>query len=125
VIVGVGVDIIEINRIAEAMERNQNFLSKVFTLKERQYMEGKKNMAQHAAGMFAAKEAVAKALGTGVRGFSMADIEIVRDEMGKPSVLLQAAAAELASKFGDYSIHLSISHSKDNAIAYVIIEVLK
>jgi len=123
VIVGIGVDIIEINRIAEAMERNQNFASKIFSVRERQYMKDKKNKAQHAAGMFAAKEAVSKALGTGIRGFSMTDIEVVRDERGKPNVVLQGGAQKIAASFGDYRIHLSISHNKENAIAYVIIEV--
>lgn len=122
-IVGIGVDIIEIKRIEEAMERNHNFAAKVFTLKERQYMQDKKTIAQHAAGMFAAKEAVSKALGTGIRGFSMGDIEVVRDELGKPNVILQGAAHQIAANFGEYRIHLSISHSKDNAVAYVLIEV--
>ena len=122
-IVGIGVDIIEIERIAEAIDRNENFISKVFSVREREYMQGKKNMAHHAAGMFAAKEAVAKALGTGIRGFSMADVEVVRDEFGKPQVILQGGAKEIAAGFGEYRIRLSISHSRDNAIAYVIIEV--
>lgn len=122
-IVGIGVDIIEIKRIEEALERNQSFISKVFSIRERQYMEDKKNRAQHAAGMFAAKEAVGKALGTGIRGFSMIDIEVVRDEIGKPNVVLHGGADKIAAQFGDYRIHLSISHNRDNAIAYVTIEV--
>lgn len=120
---GIGVDITETDRIREAVTRNDNFAAKAFCEEELKYMKGKKCMTQHAAGMFAAKEAVSKALGTGFRGFSLRDIEIRRDELGKPFVILHNLAREIAEGFGDYTVHLSISHGRDNAVAYAVLEV--
>lgn len=122
-IVGVGVDIVEIDRISKALNKNGNFISKTFTENEQEYMRGKKSMDQHAAGMFAAKEAVAKALGTGFRGFFLKDIEVIRDDKGKPSIILHNGAKDIAQQLGAYIIHLSISHEKSNAIAYAVLEV--
>ncbi len=122
-IVGVGVDIVEIDRISKALSKNGNFISKTFTENEQEYMSGKKSMDQHAAGMFAAKEAVAKALGTGFRGFFLKDIEVIRDDKGKPSIILHNGAEDIAQQLGAYIIHLSISHEKSNAIAYAVLEV--
>ena len=122
-ITGVGVDIVEIRRISEAVKRNTRFLEKVFTDVELKYLKERKLRAEYIAGRFAAKEAVAKALGTGVRGFGLKDIEIDRTEMGKPIVMLKGMAKSIAEQQGDYKIHLSISHGEDNAVAYVVIEV--
>ena len=77
------------------------------------------------AGRFAAKEAVAKALGTGFRGFDFKDIEIDRTTLGKPIVILKGKAKLIAKKEGQYNIHLSISHGEDSAVAYAILEVEK
>lgn len=123
-IIGIGVDIIEIDRIENAINRNENFLCKVFTEAEVDYMKGKKSMLQHAAGMFSAKEAVSKALGTGISGFTLKDIEVVRDSKGKPDVVLQGGAKVIAESYGAYKIHLSISHGRDNAVAYAILEAI-
>ena len=123
-IIGVGVDIIEIDRIETAINRNESFISKVFCDAEIEYMKDKKSMLQHAAGMFCAKEAVSKALGTGIRGFSMKDIEIGRDENGKPFVTLQGGARAIAEGYGNYKVHLSISHGRDNAVAYAVLELI-
>jgi holo-[acyl-carrier protein] synthase len=123
VIVGVGIDIIEIDRIETAINRNDNFVSKVFCEAEIEYMKGKKAVFQHAAGMFSAKEAVSKALGTGISGFTLKDIEIQREKNGKPFVTLRGGAKKIAENFGSYKIHLSISHGRDNAVAYAVLEV--
>lgn len=77
------------------------------------------------AGRFAAKEAVSKALGTGIRGFEFKDIEIDKNTLGKPIVSLRGEAKKLGEKLGNYKIHLSISHSKENAIAYAVLEVIE
>jgi phosphopantethiene--protein transferase domain len=123
-IAGIGVDIIEIDRVEAALKKNDNFLVRVFCKEEIDYMINKKSMLQHAAGMFAAKEAISKALGSGIRGFSLKDIEIKRDQRGKPFVTLYNGAKDLAEGFGNYRLHLSISHGRDNAVAYAVLEVI-
>ncbi|SMC23285.1 holo-[acyl-carrier-protein] synthase [Clostridium acidisoli DSM 12555] len=122
-IVGVGVDILEINRIKDAIEKNSFFLEKIYTQNEIEYLKSRNFRPEYAAGRFAAKEAVAKALGTGIFQFSMKDIEIDRNANGKPVVVLRGKAKQVAQKFGEYKINLSISHSRENAIAYAVIEV--
>lgn len=122
-IAGIGVDIVEISRISEALHRNNKFLEKVFTELEIKYLQDRKLQPQFAAGRFAAKEAVSKALGTGFRGFGFRDIEIDRTELGKPTVNLKGKAKEIAESFGRYKLHLSISHGQDNAVAYAVLEV--
>lgn len=123
-ILGVGTDIVEINRIKEAIEKNSLFLQKVYTHNEIEYLKSRNLRPEYAAGRFAAKEAVSKALGTGFMQFSIRDIEIDRNVKGKPIVILKGKAKQIASKFGNYRIHLTISHSKENAIAYAILEVI-
>lgn len=122
-IVGVGVDIIEISRIKDALDKNSLFLEKVYTHNEIEYLKSRNFRPEYAAGRFAAKEAIGKALGTGIFQFSMKDIEIDRNANGKPVVVLRGKAKQVAQKFGEYKINLSISHSRENAIAYAIIEV--
>ncbi|KEH97343.1 holo-ACP synthase [Clostridium massiliodielmoense] len=122
-IIGIGTDIVEIDRINRAIERTPNFVSKLFTKTEIKYLISRKMRPEFVAGKFAAKEAVAKALGTGFRKFRFRDIEINKNELGKPLVLLNGDAKKIAKKFGDYKIHLSISHGRENAIAYAILEV--
>lgn len=117
-------DIIEINRIENAIKRNNMFLCKVFNQEEIMYYAKRKYRAEFVAGGFAAKEAISKALGTGFRGFSLKDIQITRNEMGKPEVELRGRANEIAKEKGEYIMHLSISHSDNNAVAYAILEVL-
>lgn len=124
-VAGIGVDIIEIDRVEAALKKNDNFLVKVFCKSEIDYMINKKSMLQHAAGMFAAKEAVSKALGSGISGFSLRDIEVRRDQRGKPYVILHNGAKDLAEGFGSYRFHLSISHGRDNAVAYALLEVVQ
>ena len=124
-IIGVGIDIIEIRRIKNAIESNGRFLEKIFTSSELEYLKSRNLRPEYVAGRFAAKEAVAKALGTGFRGFDFKDIEIDRTTLGKPIVILKGKAKLIAKKEGQYNIHLSISHGEDSAVAYAILEVEK
>ena len=117
-IFGIGCDLIEIERIDKADKR---FLEKHFTKSERELFEMKKQ-PQTIAANFAAKEAFSKALGTGVRGFSLIDVEVLRDDMGKPYINLYNGAKELCKKAGIGEIFVSLSHSKELAMAYVVLE---
>lgn len=123
VIAGIGTDIIEIERIDRAVKRTNNFIDKVFTEKEKEYFKTKNYRPEVLAGNFAAKEAVSKALGTGFREFGLLDIEVLRDSKGKPIVSLSDKIHKLLS-INKFIIHISISHSRDNAIAYAVMEVL-
>ena len=106
----VGLDIIEIDRVAALAERNPRFLLRVFTPQERRYCLGKKKKWQHFAVRFAAKEAVWKALGR--RDLPLRDISVRRDRFGRPSVVLEGTAAP--------SIRLSLSHSDKTAAAVAV-----
>ena len=85
-IFGIGIDIAEIYRIKDILEKNNRFINKIFTENERKYFESKNFRVETIAGNFAAKEAISKALGTGIRNFEFKDIEVIRDEKGKPIV---------------------------------------
>lgn len=121
-IIGTGIDIIEISRIDRAVNRSSRFLDRVFTDREISYFKETGNKPCHIAGTFAAKEAVLKALGTGLKEMSWKDIEITRDSMGKPSVTLYKNAEIIALSIGIRQIHISISHGRDHAIAGAIAE---
>lgn len=121
-IIGIGIDIVEIRRIKGAVERNDSFIDKLFNREEVEYLKSRGFRSEYVAGRFAAKEAVSKALGTGFRGFNFKDIVIDRTSLGKPIVILKGKAKMIAQKYGDYKIHLSISHGEDNAIAYAVLE---
>lgn len=123
-IVGIGIDIIEINRIQKALEKSPSFIDKIFTKNEIEYLNSRNMRAEFVAGKFAAKEAVAKAIGTGFRGFDFRDVEIDKTTLGKPIVILRGNAKKMDQKWGKYKIHLSISHSRENAIAYAVIETI-
>jgi holo-[acyl-carrier-protein] synthase len=115
-ITGIGVDLIEIDRVIKACE-NESFLTKYYTDKE---IEIIKPDQKRAADNFAVKEAVAKMLGTGFRSFTPKDIEVLRDPLGKPYVVLYGSAAELAKQQGATKIHVSISNSKEFSNAFVV-----
>ncbi len=120
-IAGIGSDIVEIKRVREIIERRgQSFLERIFTHAEIGYCFLAKDASIRFAGRFAAKEAVLKALGTGLRGVRWQDIEIVRDSFGKPMVRLTAGAASLAESQKITEIFLTISHSRNYAIAYAV-----
>lgn len=121
-LIGVGCDVIEIARVAKAMERRA-FVERVYAPEEIAYCEGRgKQAASSFAARFAAKEAVLKALGTGLRGGELTEIVITNDDLGKPSVQLRGYHAELAAKLGVKNIALSMSHSRVAALAYVVME---
>ncbi|GAA0177633.1 holo-ACP synthase [Clostridium sediminicola] len=122
-IAGIGVDIIEIDRINKSIERNPNFINKIFTENEIEYFKLRKMRPEYIAGRFAAKEAISKALGTGIRGFDIKDIEIDRNALGKPIAVLKGKCKKILKKYPNYKMHISISHSKENAIAYALLEV--
>lgn len=115
--IGIGNDIIEINRIEKAIKKI-NFITKVFTENEIKLFEIKGSRAEFFAGRFAAKEAVSKALGTGFREFSLTDIEILNDSLGKPYVTFKNNIDFYNKK---YFIDISISHCKEYATAVAII----
>lgn len=115
-ITGIGVDIIEIDRVLKACE-SERFMSKNFTVDEINLIHSD---PKKAADNFAVKEAVSKMFGTGFRGFGLIEIEVLRDELGKPYVKLHGRAEKLAKEQGVTNIFVSISNTKDLANAYVI-----
>ena len=120
--IGVGCDVIEIARVRKAIERDA-FLQRVFAKEEIAYcMSRGAQAAASFAARFAAKEAVLKALGTGLRGGELQEIVITNDALGKPSVQLLGYHAELAAQLGVNNIAISMSHSRETAMAYVIME---
>src|SRR5215831_3156703 len=123
-IVGTGVDIAEVHRIAAAVKRfGDRFLKRVFTAEEVRYCLGKTNTAERLAARFAAKEAGMKAIGTGLRhGITWHDVEVVRLPGQRPNLKFSGKAAEFAERLGCRRVHLSLSHTKEQAIAYVILE---
>ncbi len=117
---GIGIDIIEIDRIRQAMIKNNKFIDRIFTSNEKEIFKEKNYSPQTIAGHFAAKEAVSKALGTGIRGMRWKDIEILKNSPGKPYVILHNNAKDLAYSMNIDKILISISHSKENAIAQAV-----
>ena len=118
-ILGVGTDVCEISRM-EAALRNPRFLERWFTAAEREYLAGRR--AESAAGLFAAKEAVAKALGVGFSGFGPASVEIVHDGHGRPVCVLHDGALERLSALGAEEALVSISHDGGLAMAVAIVQ---
>jgi holo-[acyl-carrier protein] synthase len=123
-IVGLGLDISEIDRIEAALTRHGTaILNRLYTPDEVAYCESHKNKFERYAGRFAAKEAGMKALGTGWRrGVRWRDIEVVRQPGGKPTLRLAGAALEIAENMGVKNISLTITHSGNLALAEVIFE---
>ena len=120
-IVGIGNDIIEIERIEKAILK-EGFKNKVYTQRELENIEKRGNRTETYAGIFSAKEAISKAIGTGVREFSLTDLEILNDDLGKPYVVVSEKLDKiLKTKKEDYQIEISISHSRKYATAMAII----
>ena len=115
---GIGMDMVEIARIRKACEK-EHFLNKMYTVEE---VLRYRKFPVRLAGNFAVKEAVAKALGTGFRTFMPADVEVLRDELGKPYVNLYGEAAELAQKMGIIHIFVTITNEKEYAAAVAVLE---
>jgi holo-[acyl-carrier protein] synthase len=123
-IVGSGIDLVEIHRIQETLDRfGPRFLKKVYTAAEQAYCLRKRNAAESLAARFAAKEAGAKALGTGMsRGVTWLEIEVVRERSGRPTLRFLGRAAEMAHRLNARRAALSITHSRDLAMASVVLE---
>ncbi len=123
-IIGTGIDIAEVPRVAAAVERfGQRFLRRIFTQGEIRYCDSKANRIERYAARFAAKEAAFKAIGTGWRhGVTWQDVEVRREPGGRPTVVFTGKAAEFAARLGVKRASLSLSHTKDSAIASVILE---
>lgn len=120
---GVGVDMVEIARVRKLVEEDRGFAERIFTAREIAYCESKFSKAQHYAARFTAKEAFFKALGTGFRdGMSWRDVEVENDALGKPQLRLAAVALR---KFRGKKLKramLSLSHTREMAVALVVIE---
>jgi holo-[acyl-carrier protein] synthase len=123
-IVGTGVDICEVGRVRQAIERfGERFLKRVFTDAERKYCESKRNRIERYAARFAAKEAAMKAIGTGLRrGVTWQDFEVGREPGGRPTISFRGKASEFSSRLGTKRASLSVSHTSELAIAQVILE---
>ena len=123
-IVGTGVDIAEVPRVAAAIERfGERFLRRIYTAAEIRYCRSKHNAVDRFAARFAAKEAALKAIGTGWRlGVAWTDVEVRREPGGRPTIAFAGKAAEFAARLGVQRASLSLSHTKDQAIACVILE---
>lgn len=120
-ILGIGIDIIEIDRIEKVLERTPRFLERNFTEKEIEYFKANNLRIESIAGNFAAKEAISKAIGTGIRGFNLKDIEILRDDLGKPIVNTYNNLNDICIKYSVKEIKVSISHSENYAVANCLI----
>jgi holo-[acyl-carrier protein] synthase len=117
----IGVDIIDIERIGQSVDRYGNrFLERVFTEQELAYCN---NRIESLAARWAAKEAVAKALGTGIGAVNWREIEVVNDANRRPALHLHGAAADLAAQLGIEEFAISLSHAKDYAVAFVVGEM--
>jgi holo-[acyl-carrier protein] synthase len=124
-VLGVGTDLMETKRIEVSIDRyGERFLERVFTPGEIAYcLRKKKNAAESFAARFAAKEAGAKALGTGIsRGITWKELEVRREENGRPTLHLSGRAAELAGAMGVRRMQLSLTHSRELAMAVVVVE---
>ncbi len=128
-IFGIGTDLVEVERIKkELAHHGEKFVDMLFTDEERRYCTRTEKVAIQAqcfAARFAAKEAFFKALGSGLRGgLRWKDVEVVNDDLGKPMIHMQRAAKEICEKACIEAVHVSLSHTKESAIATVILEKL-
>jgi holo-[acyl-carrier protein] synthase len=123
-IVGIGVDIVEVERMRRTVERHgDHFVRRVFTDEEAAYCRRCAHPEQRFATRFAAKEAALKALGVGwTQGVQFTEVEVVTNELGAPSILFSGRALELSKGLGVERIHVSLTHHRDFAIAQVLLE---
>lgn len=120
-IVGIGVDIVAVDRIRKALER-EGFIRRFFSESEMALFKNKANPVQTIAAHFAMKEAVAKALGTGVRGFDLKEVSIERDALGRPVLVPLGRLATVLETLGIAKVHLSCSHEAAYAVGHAIAE---
>lgn len=121
-IFGIGTDIVETERIRKAIENyGKRFLDRLYTPEEQEYCESFNNTKWvHYAARFAAKESFSKAIGTGLtKEFKFSEISILNEESGKPYIVLKGGLLE---KYGKYKVHVSLSHTDNNSLAYIIME---
>ncbi|MEA1940342.1 MAG: holo-ACP synthase [Candidatus Caldatribacteriota bacterium] len=122
-IIGCGIDLVGIKRIEKIINKwGDNFVDRIFTPLERQYCKEKKNGFQSYAGRFAAKEAMLKALGLGLSRVGWKEIEVINNRSGQPIMKLSGKLKGIASEKGVDNIFVTISHTKEFAIAQVILE---
>lgn len=119
-ITGLGVDIVEIDRMRQALERRPNLAERLFSAEERAYCETRNRPEVHYALRFAAKEAVLKALGTGFSGMRFTDVEVAREQGGRPIPRLSGRAAERAQELGVVEMYLSLSFTHSTAVASAV-----
>jgi len=119
-ITGLGVDIVEIDRMAAALKRRPSMRERLFSAEERAYCDKRNRPEIHYALRFAAKEAVLKALGTGFAGMKFTDVEVVRDTGGRPEPRLSGRAKEVAEQMGVVELHLSLSYTHTTAVASAV-----
>lgn len=119
-ITGLGVDIVEIERMREAIERRPKIKERIFSADERKYCDKRSRPEVHYALRFAAKEAVLKALGTGFSGMRFTDVEVIREQSGRPVPRLSGRAAEVAEELGVVEMHLSLSFTHTTAVASAV-----
>ncbi|MGM0471133.1 MAG: holo-ACP synthase [Bacillota bacterium] len=118
---GIGVDIIEVTRIKESWQRfGERFLNRIFTTGEIDYSLQQSSPEIHLAVRFAAKEAVVKALGTGLRGMKWTEIEVIKTELGQPMIKLHNQAQAVAEDLAVAEVLISLSHTKQQAVAYAL-----
>jgi len=123
-IIGCGIDLVEINRIERIIKKwEDKFILRLFTLREKIYCESKNNRYQSYAGKFAAKEALLKALGLGLRGIKWKEMEILNDLAGRPVIRTRGKLKTIISQKNISNCLVSISHTQDYVIAEVILEV--
>ncbi len=123
-IIGIGIDLVEVRRIAKALSGGASMMERVFTPAEIEYCKTyRQNRYEHFAGRFAAKEAALKALGTGWQGgIRWKDVETRLNDMGRPELFFYGKARELFEASGAQRAVLSITHSQEHAVAVVVLE---
>lgn len=114
----IGIDLVEVGRIKDLFTRHESFMGRIYTPKEVEYSLSKRNKFEHLAARFAVKEAVVKALGTGMK---WTDIELLNDASGRPYLKLYGRAKELAGEKGIGTWDVSVTHTKDHAIGQVLL----
>jgi holo-[acyl-carrier protein] synthase len=120
--IGIGVDVVEIERFRRSLARTPSMRERLFTASELAYVEPKSDPVPSLAARFAAREAVMKSLGLGLGAFGFHDVWVERAESGAPSLAFAGRAAELAASAGVRRWHLSLTHSELVAVAYVVAE---
>jgi holo-[acyl-carrier protein] synthase len=121
-LIGIGVDLVEVDRIRRTLARTPSLVERLFTDAERAYCERRRDPTERFAARFAAKEAVMKALGVGLGAVGWHEVEVVRAESGRPSLALSGRAADLAAELGVVRWHLTMSHTTRVAEAIAVAE---